>query len=155
MFAKFSAIVSLVGALVGGGVQFAPVETRMAVEQAAETVVETHWASNGEYSKIWVANEIEASGVIIPKNVTIIITDTDNCGSELSPENTGGGCTVRFTDGSISVLVSPTALEDGTGAHILFHELGHAIHNLGECDAEYFAHDYSAVDQWSYPACNV
>jgi len=149
MFAKISAIVSIVGALLGGGAQVAPVEAKMAVE----TVVNAHWADNSEYTAIWVENELETAGVVVPENVSIIVTDTDNCGSELSPEGTGGGCTVYFHDGTTSVLVSPSALENGTGAHILFHELGHALHHMDECSAEYFAHKYSDVDQWSYPSC--
>lgn len=151
MFAKLSAIVSIFGALLGGGAQVAPVEAKMAVE----TVVNTHWADNSEYTAIWLDNTLETAGVVVPENISLIITDTDNCGSEISPEGTGGGCTIRFTDGTISVLVSPTALENGTGAHILFHELGHAMYNLNECAAEYFSHKFSAPDQWSYLECNV
>lgn len=105
--------------------------------------------------RLWVAESLTTAGVAVPANVTVIITDTDNCGSKLSPAGTGGGCTIRLSDGTISVLVSASAIENGTGEHILFHELGHALHNLGECAAEYYSHHYSNPELWSYPACNV
>lgn len=104
-------------------------------------------------ARAWLAETLSTAGVVVPANVTVMFTDTDNCGSEISPNNTGGGCTIRLSDGTISVLVSPSAVENGTGGHILFHELGHAIYSLGECGAEYFSHHYSNPALWSYPDC--
>lgn len=153
MFAKVSAIATIVASLFGGAAQVAPVEAKMAVEQ----VVNSNWADNPVYRTLWLANTLEESGVVVPENVDIEITDEENCGSEISPEQTGGGCTIFMTtkDGVTRVLVSPTALENGTGAHILFHELGHALHGMGECEAEAYAHKHSDPEQWSYPSCNV
>ena len=101
----------------------------------------------------WVSATLSDAGMDLPANVAVIVTDTDNCGSQLSPAGTGGGCTVTLSDGTVSVLVSETAIDNGTGAHILFHELAHALYRAGECDAEYYAHRYSAPEQWSYPSC--
>jgi hypothetical protein len=153
MFAKLSAIATIVASLLGGATQVAPVEAKMAVEQ----VVNSNWADNPIYRTMWLADTLEEAGVVVPANVEIEITDEENCGSEISPELTGGGCTIYpVAKGDVTrVLVSPTALEDGTGAHILFHELGHALYQLDECAAEYFSHNYSDADQWSYPECNV
>lgn len=147
MFAPLAAIALVVASLTGG--QAAPVEAPVTIVQA----VDTHWAADAMLERVWLAETLETAGVVVPANVTVIFTDTDNCGSALGPDGTGGGCTRKFSDKTITVFVSPTAVRNGTGEHILFHELGHAMYNLGECASEYFAHAYSAPDQWSYPDC--
>jgi hypothetical protein len=149
MFSTLGAIVALIGALFGGVHHTEPVQA----ERPAEAVVEARWVDDPANTSKWLKQTMKQSGLIIPKHITVIFTDVDNCGSELSPGGTGGGCTIRFSDKTISVLVSPTAIETGTAEHILFHELGHAMANLGECGAEYYAHYFSNPNQWSYPEC--
>ena len=149
MFAPVTALALVLSSL--AGVPAPPVEAPVAAVQT----VDTHWAADAMSERIWLSETLNVAGVVIPEHITVIFTDTDNCGSEISFDGTGGGCTVTFTDGTVSVLVSPTALEIGTGKHILFHELGHAMHNLRECAAEYYAHTYSDPDIWSYPECAV
>ena len=155
MFAKFAAIVAVVAALAGVA-QIAPATaTEDAPASVSVEVADIHWASNPIHRTLWIATTLEEANVVVPANVEILVTDEKNCGSEISPDKTGGGCTEYPTvkGGKTIVRVSPTALENGTGGHILFHELGHAIYHLDECAAEYFAHNYSDPNQWSYLEC--
>lgn len=77
-----------------------------------------------------------------------------NCGSALSPSGVGGGCTHELADGSYLIVISPSAIENGTGLHILMHEYAHTL-DLGECAAEYFAKQFVPAEDWSwsYPKC--
>jgi hypothetical protein len=101
----------------------------------------------------WLDDTLNIPGITIPANVHYLITDLDNCGSKISPNNTGGGCTSHNSDGTITVRISPTAIYTMSGIHIIFHELGHALGIKSECSAEAYAHQYSAPDVWSYPSC--
>lgn len=102
----------------------------------------------------WAAKKLSDAGLTVPANVAIIITDTDNCGSKASPKGTGGGCTIHLSDGTVSLLISPTAVTSDGGEHILFHEYAHAVENIrSECQAENFSHKYSDAKWWSYLSC--
>lgn len=103
----------------------------------------------------WLAKQLQQSGIVIPANVTIMFNDgLENCGDQISPEGAGGGCTYHWHDGTVSVLLSASVPTDKYGAHVLFHELGHALYALNECGAEYFAHNYDHTPTvWSYISC--
>jgi len=105
----------------------------------------------------WLSAKLTEAGIELPSNVTIIFHDgLENCGDMLSPSSYGGGCTYHWHDGTVSVLLSATAPTDQYGAHLLFHELGHALHNLGECGAEYYAHHYDHTPTvWAYQECDI
>jgi hypothetical protein len=107
-----------------------------------------------ESGAAWINKELSTAGLTVPASVTFIITDTDNCGSKASPKGTGGGCTVSFSDGTKSVLISPATVTSDGGEHILFHEYAHAVENIrSECQAENFSHKYSDIKWWSYLSC--
>lgn len=147
MFSSLTALALALGA-VFAPVHAAPVAQPQPVERESVSV-----SVSVSSNDLWLAETLDTAGIVLPSNVVVIFTDTDNCGSAISPDGQGGGCTRRFSDGTISVLVSQFAVDNGSGEHILFHELGHALHNLGECAAEYYSHHYSNPNLWSYTEC--
>ena len=150
MFVQITALVLAAAAAFGG--HAAPVE-----QPAAPAAVQTvdHYAAARMKQSAWVASKLDEAGIVIPSNVSIIFTDgIENCGDQLGETGFGGGCTYHWHDGTVSVLLSASLPTDQYGAHILFHELGHALHNLGECAAEYYAHNYyHTPNVWSYMEC--
>ena len=80
----------------------------------------------------------------------VVVTDDPmlNCGSAISPQHTGGGCTIAGGTSHAVLIVSPTA-----GDHVLFHEYAHARYASSECAAERFANATTGLTQWSYPTC--
>ena len=149
MFAKLAAIALAVTAALAGQAPAAQPEPTAAVQTV------DHYAAARMRQSVWVADQLNTAGIAIPANVTIMFNDSlDNCGDQISPEDFGGGCTYHWHDGTVSVLLSASIPTDKYGAHILFHELGHALYNLGECGAEYFAHHYdNTPNVWSYQEC--
>jgi hypothetical protein len=149
MFAKLAALVIAATAALGG--HAAPAEQPVTAQ--VQTV--DHYANARMHQSAWVAEKLTEAGIVIPANVTIIFNDeTANCGDQLGATGFGGGCTYHWHDGTVSVLLSASLPTDQYGAHILFHELGHALHNLGECAAEYYAHHYDHTPNvWSYMEC--
>jgi hypothetical protein len=152
MFAKLAALALVATAVIGG--HAAPVAQPVTVAQVQEV---DHYSAARMRQSAWVASKLDEAGIIIPANVTIMFNDsTDNCGDQLGETGFGGGCTIHFHDGTVSVLLSASLPTDQYGAHILFHELGHALHNLGECAAEYYAHNYDHTPTvWSYMECRT
>lgn len=150
MFAKLAALALVATSLLGGSAQ--PAAQPVA---QAKTIEVDHYANARMHQSAWVASKLDEAGIIIPSNVTIMFNDEQaNCGDQISESGFGGGCTIHFHDGTVSVLLSASLPTDQFGAHILFHELGHALHNLGECAAEYYAHSYDHTpNAWSYMEC--
>lgn len=149
MFAKLAAIALAATAALGG---HAPIADKPVVEQV-KTV--DYYAAARMKQGAWVAAQLEDAHLAIPANVTIMFNDeTANCGDQLGETGFGGGCTYHWHDGTVSVLLSASLPTDKYGAHILFHELGHALYNLNECGAEYFAHHFDHTPNvWSYEEC--
>lgn len=102
----------------------------------------------------WEDSVLLDAGLTLPEGTVLSFTEVDNCGSDLSPTGTGGGCTWTLKDGSKHVIVSPQVYNTPEGVHILLHETAHALGIKNECTAEYFAHDHgSEWYMWSYPEC--
>jgi len=150
MFAALAALALSVSALMGG--HTAPIAQP---EPAAAVKTVDHYAAARMRQSAWLAEKLNTAGIDIPANVTIMFNDgIENCGDQVSETGFGGGCTYHWHDGTVSVLLSASVPTDTYGAHILFHELGHALHGLGECAAEYYAHHYDGTPNvWSYPEC--
>lgn len=101
----------------------------------------------------WANDTLDFYGIELPANTSIKFTDKDNCGSQVSPSKTGGGCMVTLPNGDQVVMVSPSAITAGTAEHILLHESAHALGIMDECKAELFSTDRTAHDIYSYPEC--
>lgn len=106
----------------------------------------------------WLNSELARTGLMLRENITVIFNDegtrlTGNCGSAISPSGTGGGCTHYNNDGTVTVYLSPATIGTPKGQHVMFHELAHANGTVDECAAEYFAHEFTEIDLWSYPQC--
>lgn len=104
----------------------------------------------------WEQGVLNKSQLELPTNTYVYITDQYNCGSELSPEGIGGGCTYEAVDGTTVITVSPYVVGTPAGEHILLHEVAHAHGIMDECAAEEYAHTFSDYPYiWSYPQCNI
>lgn len=90
----------------------------------------------------WVAAEFAEEGVTPHWDVEYRFTDVGNCGSEISPNGTGGGCTEWTPTGPL-IFISPSIIGTPEGEHILWHEYAHATQqdpwHPNECAAERFA----------------
>lgn len=98
----------------------------------------------------WVYGILESYDLPKIDGLQIAVTDQNNCGSESSPEKTGGGC---FFPTENILLLSPSIIRTDRGIITLLHEYGHAMGLLDECDAEFFAHDIFETNLWSYKEC--
>lgn len=104
----------------------------------------------------WEQGVLNKAQIELPDNTNIYISDQYNCGSEISPDGIGGGCTYEAVDGTTVITVSPYVVGTPAGEHILLHEVAHAHGIMDECAAEEYAHTFSDYPYiWSYPQCNV
>lgn len=100
----------------------------------------------------WVPEALADAGLPYPNNVVFLHQNEYNCGAKVSPVGLGG-CTVTMEDNSgYVILISPELTYTAAGNHILFHELAHTM-GAGECEAEYFAHQFEAEPIWAYEEC--
>lgn len=99
----------------------------------------------------WPEVVVASTGVELPAGTTITLTNERNCGAEASAYGLGG-CTRQLASGP-EILVSRELANTVGGFHILLHEIGHARGLTNECDAEDYAHEWSAEGYWSYPEC--
>lgn len=104
-------------------------------------------------SLTWYEAVLQYAGIELPDNVLIGLTNTHNCGAELSTVGLGGCTYPAGQDGTIVILVSPELQYTRVGEHILLHEVGHALGIKEECGAEEFAHQWSDPNYWAYPEC--
>jgi hypothetical protein len=100
----------------------------------------------------WAEATLTGAGVDLPANTEVIFSNS-NCGADISAVAMGG-CTYTLTDRTVVVL-SPGLAWTEAGSHILFHEVGHAMGIMDECEAEAYAHNFEDVAYWSYPQCNA
>lgn len=106
-----------------------------------------------EQGNEWVQAELEEADMELSPNIKILFTNTANCGAEISATNEGG-CTYSDAAGNKTIILSPTLPFTVGGHHVLFHELGHAVGYIDECEAENYAHQFEYEQEiWSYPTC--
>jgi galactokinase len=94
---------------------------------------------------------LESADMELTPNVTMIFSNTSNCGAEKSTAGRGG-CTYTVAPNTYVIVMSPELANTQWGNHILFHELAHTV-GMGECEAEAYAHQFEEEELWSYPTC--
>lgn len=101
----------------------------------------------------WAEATLAGSGVELPASASLIFSDVANCGADISADAMGG-CTYQLVD-RVAIVISPDLAWTQAGAHILFHEVAHALGIANECAAEEWAHQFEDEPYWSYPTCNA